>query len=134
MVVAATTVAIVALFTVAALGVVLAGLTRHVELLEQRLAMMSSAIPTRIGRLGLRVGSPAPSFDGPRLDGTRFASSQLVGVPHLVLLAHPGCEPRETQVSRYREGGSYGAGGGLAMLGLSKFAHLVKARPPPSRA
>jgi AhpC/TSA family len=81
---------------VAFLGLLVLALIRQVDDLDQRLSLVSMAIPGKVGRTGLRVGSPEPSFQGQTLGGGSFASSEWSDREHLVLFAHPGCPPCET--------------------------------------
>ncbi len=78
------------------LGLLVLALIRQVDDLDGRMTLVSMAIPGRVGRTGLRVGSPEPSFHGQTLGGGSFASSEWSGREHLVLFAHPGCPPCET--------------------------------------
>jgi len=78
------------------LGLLVLALIRQVDDLDGRMTLVSMAIPGRVGRTGLRVGSPEPFFQGHTLGGGSFASSEWSGREHLVLFAHPGCPPCET--------------------------------------
>lgn len=77
---------------------VLVGLVRQVDDLDRRLAQVGMAMPGKVGRLGLRVGSPAPEVQGRTLGGGRFVARDWAAAEHLVLFAHPGCPPCEELV------------------------------------
>jgi hypothetical protein len=80
------------------LGLALRGVVNHLEDLERRLEVVISAMPGKVKRTGLRVGSPVPEFDAETLRGERISSATLSGVEHLILFAHPGCAPCEQVV------------------------------------
>jgi hypothetical protein len=69
----------------------LAGAVRRID--ELRREVTALVIPDAIEHpdSGLGVGSPAPRFEADRMDGGRFASSELEGRRHLVVFADPGC-------------------------------------------
>ena len=83
------------------LTLVVLGLIRLVEDLDRRLTVVSLAMPGRIGRTGLKVGSVAPSFEAPSLVGGHVSSADWLGKEHLVLFAHPSCPPCETLVGSF---------------------------------
>jgi peroxiredoxin len=85
------------------LSLVVLGLIRLVDDFDRRLTVVSMAMPGRIGRTGLKVGSVAPSFEAPSLVGGRVSSADWLGKEHLVLFAHPGCPPCETLVGTFGE-------------------------------
>jgi hypothetical protein len=70
----------------------LAGAVRRIDELRKEMnALASATSEIEHPASGLPVGSSAPAFEADRLDGERFASSELEGRKHLVVFAEPGC-------------------------------------------
>jgi peroxiredoxin len=67
-------------------------LLMRLEALEQRLAQQAPApAPAPSGPAGLPLGSPAPAFELPDLDGRRQSLAQFRGQRLLLLFFNPGC-------------------------------------------
>jgi hypothetical protein len=80
------------------IGLLLLGLLRHVDELDRRLTLVTAAMPGKVNRLGLPVGSVVPAFQARTIRGDEWQSSALEGQEHLILMAHPGCAPCENLV------------------------------------
>lgn len=96
------------LLTLGWLALVVIGVVREVDRLRRRLDLLEKALPGRVNRTGLPVGTVVPDFEGQALDGETVSSEDYRGEQHLVLFAHPGCTPCEQLVpiliSRFVQG------------------------------
>lgn len=85
-------VSVLGLFTMV-LGFVLLGALRRTELLTWRVEQMEYRTPRRVGRDGLRPGTPAPDFQLASLTGESLSLSQFRGRQVLVAFTQGGCGP-----------------------------------------
>jgi thiol-disulfide isomerase/thioredoxin len=54
---------------------------------------MAATTPNRVGRTGLKPGTPAPDFTLPRVGGGEASLKDFTGRPVLVVFVQPGCGP-----------------------------------------
>ena len=74
------------------------------------------------------MGSPAPEFEGPTLDGTPFRLSDLRGRPVMVNFWGPSCVPCRNEFPLFAEKLEEYADDGLVIVGVLMFDP-----PEPSR-
>src|SRR5438132_3811863 len=74
------------------LGFLLVGSLLALGRLAWRVEQLEATTPARLGRGGLRVGSEAPDFTRPAVEGGNVTLSDLAGPVFLVFL-QVGCKP-----------------------------------------
>jgi peroxiredoxin len=75
------------------LGFLLVGVCRTLGLLQWRLDKMELTAPRRVGRDGLKPGTPAPDFTLVDLQGGEVSLGDFAGRRVLLAFVHSQCEP-----------------------------------------
>ena len=78
---------------VLALGFLLLGALRAHGLLAWKVEELEATTPNRVGRTGLKPGTPAPAFTLPKVGGGEAALADFAGRPVLVVFVQAGCGP-----------------------------------------
>src|SRR5262245_62908445 len=78
---------------VLALGFLLLGTLRLLELLRWRLEQLEATTPSRLGRSGLKPGKKAPDFTLTSVAGAEVTLSRFAGRKVLLVFVQPGCGP-----------------------------------------
>jgi peroxiredoxin len=95
-------VAVLTIFTLV-LGFILLGALRRTELLTWRVEQMEYRTPRRVGRDGLRPGTPAPDFELNSVQGELVSLSKFRGRQVLVVFTQGGCGPCHGLVADLKE-------------------------------
>jgi methylamine dehydrogenase accessory protein MauD len=75
------------------LGFALLGTLRALGVLSWRLAQLEATTPRRVNRDGLRVGTQAPAFTLPSVQGANMALHDYAGRKTLLVFLKAGCGP-----------------------------------------
>jgi methylamine dehydrogenase accessory protein MauD len=78
---------------VLALGFLLLGTLRAHGVLAWKVEELEATTPNRVGRSGLKPGTPAPEFTLPKVGGGEAALKDFVGRPVLLVFVQAGCGP-----------------------------------------
>jgi methylamine dehydrogenase accessory protein MauD len=92
------------------LAFLLVGTLRSLGLVRWRLAQLEAAMPGHVGRRGLRIGSKAPDFVLPSVQGGQVSLQEFVGRTVFLVFTRPGCAPCNRIVpclNRANRNGSY---------------------------
>lgn len=78
---------------VAAMGFMMLGIMRNLNVLAWRLDQLDAMAPRRIGRDGVSLGRKAPDFDLMDMTGNRIRLASFVGRDLFLVFTQPGCGP-----------------------------------------
>src|SRR5687768_9472044 len=84
---------LVLLASVLGLAFLVLGALRALGVLTWRLDQMEAMRPSRIGRVGLKVGRKAPSFTLPSANGGEHSLADFAGRRLLLVITQTGCGP-----------------------------------------